>query len=79
MQTIKFKPEYEKELLRLGVKTRFLKNRIEFCKSVCGDITDINAQLDFRYFVMAAFIWAGAPEHHKFWENVSNGIKPKEL
>ena len=79
IETIKFKPEYEKELLRLGVKTRFLRNRIEYCNNWSYDITEINECESFYEFVGCAFKFDCTPEGYEFWEQVSNNIKPEKL
>lgn len=79
IETIKFKPEYEKELLRLGVKTRFLRNRILSCNTYGMDITEINGCDSFYGFVGCAFNWDVTPEGNEFWKQVRNGIKPEKL
>ena len=79
IETIKFKPEYEKELIRLGVKTRFLRNRIERCNESGKYIHAIDDLDTFQKFILNAFIWEDTPEGHSFWEQVSNNIKPEKL
>lgn len=79
IETIKFMPEFEKELLRLGVKTRFLRNRILSCNADGTGITEINGCDSFSEFVLCAFYWKDTPEGNIFWEQVSNGIKPEKL
>ena len=76
IEIIKFKSEFEKELLRLGVKTKFLKNRIEYCNKEGGNILDINRASSFADFTILAFYWAKTPEGSKFWEDICHGIKP---
>lgn len=75
-EIIRFKPEFEKELLRLGVKTRFLKNRIEYCNATNSDVLDIYDGTSFKMFIDLAFQWHKTPEGGEFWRDVSNGIKP---
>jgi hypothetical protein len=75
-EIIRFKPEFEKELLRLGVKTRFLKNRIEYCNKIGKDITDLYDRGSFNEFICIAFIWSLTPEGVDFWNSIANGIKP---
>ena len=75
-EVIRFKPEFEKELLRLGVKTRFLKNRIKHCEKTGEDIQDTYPCKNFWWFIILAFEWDSTPEKSKFWKDVANGIKP---
>jgi hypothetical protein len=75
-EIIRFKPEFEKELLRLGVKTRFLKNRIEYCNVTNSDVLDIYDGKSFNVFINLAFLWHNTPEGVDFWESIANGIKP---
>lgn len=76
IETIKFKPEFEKELLRLGVKTKFLRNRIKHCNETGEDILEINKHDSFYLFVHMAFPIDKTPEGSEFWEDICHGIKP---
>lgn len=76
IETIKFKPEFEKELLRLGVKTRFLRNRINHCNETGEDILEINKHNSFNMFMNVSFNFHKTPEGFDFWREVAIGIKP---
>lgn len=76
IETIKFKPEFEKELLRLGVKTRFLRNRIEYCNKYDLDVYEINGEDNLSDFIEASFESKDTPEGYDFWLSIANGIKP---
>jgi hypothetical protein len=78
-EIIRFKPEYERQLLLLGVKQKFLKNRIIYAQGVGEDISAINSASNFEHFIKDAFIWSDTPEKHDFWNRISLGIKPEQL
>ena len=75
-EIIRFKPEFEKELLRLGVKTIFLKNRFSYCDIYGLDVYEINGEDNFSDFIQASFEWIKTPEGRPFWESIANRIKP---
>ena len=75
-EQIKFRAYHEKMLLKLGVKTRFLRNRVKYCNETGDDIYGINTYKDFVDFILCAFKWIKTPEGREFWCDVSKGKKP---
>lgn len=74
-KTIGFKPEFEKKLKELRIKTKVIKNIKLFCHSTK---TPFNRKLEFinesdswRIAVNRFFIWSSTPEEFDFWKNIS--------
>ena len=87
METIKIKPEFNEKLINLGIKTRFLKNlktllppphRSGF-KQIYGTINPttedrikyLNSMVEWRYFILRAFVWSHSQEGQHYWWKVT--------
>lgn len=78
-KTIKFKPEFEKKLKDLGIKTRFVKNFLNRNKKDRWTFTSVDNEkaLDyiqsgsFTFLIFYAFNWELTPEGHGYWLEIS--------
>ena len=77
MKTITFKPEFEKKLIELRIKTKFVKNIIAYkCNkndSIEKFIFFLNKYETWNLFIKAAFQWANTPKDEGFdyWWKIS--------
>jgi mRNA-degrading endonuclease RelE of RelBE toxin-antitoxin system len=75
-KTIVFKPEFEKKLKKLKIKTKFVKN-LKNPQWPHPDKTNYYKQEfenapNWKMFIHYAFNWARTPEDHFYWERISN-------
>ena len=73
------RPEFEKELKKLRIKTAFIKNFNDQFKGLQGTckkeakerkIAQLNIAKSFHFFVVYAFIWKNTPQGHDFWWDI---------
>ena len=75
MKTITFKPEFEKKLKELKVKTKFVNviavhnHKIHMLVRERVDI--INDCESFRDFIRSGFIWSESKEGFFFWHDIA--------
>ena len=74
-KTITFKPEFEKKLKELRIKTKFVKNWIankwfsndpKYCRERA-----LNA-VGWKEFMIWAFSWELTPEGYEYWNQIFN-------
>ena len=74
------RPEFEKKLKKLRIKTAFIKNFNDQFKGLQGTykkeakerrLAQLNTTGSFRFFITQAFIWKNTPQGHIFWWDVS--------
>jgi len=70
-KTIIFKPEFEKKLKRLKIKTKFVRN-LRNCKFVYTNLGLLNITNDWEDFIRLAFKWSNSPEGFEYWDNIAN-------
>ena len=71
MKTITFKPEFEKKLKELRIKTKFVKN-INFQKNHTKvEIEELNEINHWTHFIRSAFIFKKTPEGIDYWWGIS--------
>lgn len=80
-KTIVFKPEFEKKLKDLRIKTKFVKNfnKKEWPNSINNyecNIENMHKQClnatSWYAFVVYAFNWDITPEKQEYWSNIAN-------
>ncbi len=77
MEAIKFKPEFEEKLQKLGVKEKFVNNIIAQ-STMRGSPNFIiryakeEEHENWKYFIKGSFVWFESPEKHDFWEEIAN-------
>lgn len=73
------KPEFEKELKKLKIKTAFIKNFNDQFKGLQGTykkeakerkIAQLNTAKSFHFFVVYAFTWGNTPQGYDFWWDI---------
>lgn len=73
-KTITFKPEFEKKLKELKIKTKFVKNWIANKWNISSDPEyarhcALNA-VEWKEFIIWAFNWDLTPEGHNYWDEI---------
>jgi hypothetical protein len=73
---IVFKPEFEMKLRKLKIKTKFIKNLLNYNKSKVIDerttIEDLNSFTTWTNFIGNSFNWRISPEGNKYWITIYN-------
>lgn len=79
------RPEFEKELKKLKIKTVFIKNFNDQFKGLRSfddvkgtykkvakerKLAQLNAMTSFRMFIIYAFTWKNTPQGHDFWWDI---------
>ena len=73
------KPEFEKELKKLKIKTIFIKNFNDQFKRLQGTyrtdikrrrLAQLNKEAFFHIFITFAFSWENTPQGYKFWLDI---------
>jgi hypothetical protein len=77
MDEIILKPEFEKKLKKLKIKTKFLKNcrNPKWRKDLrSADFyrRKMNEANSWPFFIDYAFQWVESPEGHEFWKDIAN-------
>lgn len=73
MPTIRFKPEFEQELLKRKIKCKFLHNLKHTTQphlkglSMKDKVNIINRRATWSDVIYYSFIWADTPEKLRFW------------
>ena len=75
--TIKFPPEHENRLRRLGIKTPFVLNIAKYGSRSPEEYAQLVATqpqdfVDWGVFIGAAFRWSETPEGKNYWEVIAN-------
>jgi len=75
--TIKFPPEHENRLRRLGIKTPFVLNIAKYgsrSPEEYAELTTGHPQVfgDWGVFIGAAFRWDKTPEGKNYWEGIAS-------
>jgi len=65
------KPEFDKKLKRLRVKTRFLNNLKGQHYNPEISLQLLNKCRSFSSFVISAFCWDNTPEDYDYWHDIS--------
>jgi len=68
------KPEFDKKLKKLGIKTRFLKNFKKEHANPEISLQLINNHENFYGFIDDAFVWDNTPEGYDYWHEISKKI-----
>lgn len=78
------RPEFEKELKKLRIKTAFIKNFNDQFKGPQGTykkeakerrIAQLNTAESFRFFIGHAFVWKNTPQGYDFWLGIFKRYK----
>ena len=78
------RPEFEKELKKLKIKTAFIKNFNDQFKGLQGTykkvakerkLAQLNAMTSFRMFILYAFTWKNTPQGHDFWWDIFKKVE----
>lgn len=78
-KTIVFKPEFEKKLKKLRIKTKYVNNLMKpgAIKANTGvqpedPVEYANNKHNWYEFIANTFIWKDTPEGFYFWSRISN-------
>ena len=72
MGTVKFKPEYEKKLKKLKVKTKLVKNINKLSFKLTQEEANSFSKESWGDFIRQSFMWDITPEGVEFWDNIAN-------
>jgi hypothetical protein len=68
-KTIIFKPEFEKKLKKLKIKTKFIKRWL--ADDPPTRFESLQSSKNWRDFILTAFIWKETIEGEKYWNKIS--------
>lgn len=70
---VRFAPDHDNRLRRLGIKKQFLRNIAATGKDVeAFALRSIERGLDWEDLIYRAFVWDDSPEGYTYWQGIAD-------